>query len=86
MGCREQPRYPVYRRTEVVPTPLLGRSCVQSHPHPKGPGLPAPLLGEERPLGLKSGFESVKGDGESGAEGVAHGLEDVAASLLDGVP
>src|SRR5215216_1505270 len=77
MPCREQPRYPVHRRTKVVTTPLLGHTGVQSHAHPYHDVL-APYLGKECPLGGERGLQSMPAIAEGSAAGVAYHLEDVA--------
>jgi len=85
VGCGKQPRYPVYRRTEVVPIALLCGSCVQSHPHPKRSDV-LPFGREESTLALQGGFQGIRGSREGTTEGVTDRLEDVATVLLCGTP
>src|SRR5215208_4625417 len=86
VGCGHEPRYPVYRRSEIVPVSLLCGSCVQGHPHAYGSDLFGPALLKQRQLARKCRFRGVGGGAKGGAEGVPHRFEDVAVASLYGGP
>lgn len=73
MARVEEAPHPAEGRVEIVAVPLLVFSGVYSHPHPE-----KRLPGEERPLRVEGGVESVVGAGEHHTESVADGFEDAA--------
>jgi hypothetical protein len=79
----EEARHPVQRRSEVVATAWLDHAGVEGHPHPEGADLP-PLLPEYGALGIEGSGDGCGSGGKSGADLVAHALEDTTAVGLDG--
>src|SRR5688572_31174843 len=86
MTGREQPRYPVDRRSEVVSVSFVSGSRVQRHPRPEGADLLPPSFREETPLGRKRRLEGTESAGEDRAEGVAYRLEDETTVPFYGLP
>src|SRR5919107_5677165 len=83
---RKQPRHPVDGGSEVVPVSFMGGPRVQRHPRPQGAYLLPPYLREEGSLGRERRLQGADGSGESGAEGVTHGLEDETTMPFDSLP
>jgi hypothetical protein len=74
---------PIERRPEVVAIALLSDSGMQSHAYTHLHRL-QPQFGLQGALSGQGRSESVQRHRKRGAEGVAHGLEDETAAILDG--
>ena len=79
----QETSHPVEGRAQVVAGSRLHGPGVQRHSHPHGTDR-APLLDGQRPLGGQRGGEGVGSRAESGAELVAHRLEEVPVRRFDG--
>ena len=82
-GC-EQPRQPVEGSGQVVAALVRFRlPRMQGHAHPERAEL-TPVLGKQRPLGIKGRGNGGGRRGEGGLDGIPDRLEVDAAMRLDG--
>src|ERR1700738_157649 len=83
MPGRQQASHAVYRRAEVIATLLLHHSGMQSHPHRDATNLLLPMFVMQSLLGREGSVEGLGWGSKSGAEGIAHRLEDVPTMCLN---
>jgi len=84
VACGEEARDAVEGRAKVVAVALVGGAGVQRHTHTYG-FRQIPLLPLKGALSGKGGEESGGRGRKGGIDGIADGLEDMAAVLFDGV-
>jgi hypothetical protein len=82
MSHRHHPRRPIHRRTKEITVPLLGYTCMQSHPD-TDPSLSRPSLASQGGLRGQGSGDSFFSPPKGRRERVAPSGEHIAIIRLD---